>query len=296
MTQPPRDTAELQAQVDKVTAEKNALYAELQHLRGVVNKPPAYAEPRDIRDPKECQFYHVMDIPGHGPTKGQWDLRGREQAYFGGVDFAGKRVLEVGTASGYLCFYMERMGAEVVSYDLSHEHDWDIVPYANRDFSEQIKKRRAAIRKLNNSWWFAHRAFGSKARVVYGTVYDIPPNLGRFDICTFGSILLHLRDPFLALQRAVQNVTGTVIVTDLMLPFSEKQRELIKTRKLLQFVPDAAAGEPWETWWKLSPELVSEYLKILGFQHQTVSYHQQLSRPGGNAKEIDLYTIVARRE
>jgi hypothetical protein len=54
-----------------------------------------YADPRAIRSLSECLFYHSMEIPGYGLVEGQWDLRGRESAYLGGLDFAGKRVLEV---------------------------------------------------------------------------------------------------------------------------------------------------------------------------------------------------------
>ena len=62
-----------------------------------------YAAPRLVEDPADCYFYHTMDLPGHGTVTGEWDLRGREAAYLGNVDFQGKRVLEVGTASGHLC-------------------------------------------------------------------------------------------------------------------------------------------------------------------------------------------------
>ena len=51
----------------------------------------------------------------------------------GKVDLRGKRVLEMETASGFLCFYMESKGAEVVAYDLSPDHLWDIVPFYNID-------------------------------------------------------------------------------------------------------------------------------------------------------------------
>jgi len=59
-------------------------------------------------------FYHTMDLPTHGTVHGQWDLRGREASYLGNIFLQGKRVLEIGTASGHLCTTMERMGAEVV--------------------------------------------------------------------------------------------------------------------------------------------------------------------------------------
>ena len=58
---------------------------------------------------------------------GAWDLRGHEPAYLGGVDVAGKRVLELGPATGYLTFYMERMGAEVVSFEAGFDVSIDLL-------------------------------------------------------------------------------------------------------------------------------------------------------------------------
>jgi len=145
-----------------------------------------------------------MDIPGHGLAKGQWDLRKREPAYLGGFRFDGKRVLECGTASGCLCFYMESQGADVVGYDLSDKQDWDTVPFADGDHEQFREERRGHIRALNNGWWLSHGARQSKAWVVYGSVYEVPKEIGKVDVATFGAILLHVRDPFLALQSAAK--------------------------------------------------------------------------------------------
>ena len=62
-----------------------------------------FEEPRTVPSIDDCYFYHVMDLPGHGVVGREWDLRGGEAAYLGGVAFHGKRVLEFGTASGFLC-------------------------------------------------------------------------------------------------------------------------------------------------------------------------------------------------
>jgi protein-L-isoaspartate O-methyltransferase len=111
-----------------------------------------YAEPRFVDDLSECYFYHTMDIPGYGCVRGEWDLRGKEAELLGGVDFRGKRVLEIGTASGFLCFYMERQGAEVVACDVSERQAWDTMPLAKYDSSEfdrLLQDRKKSIRMLN---------------------------------------------------------------------------------------------------------------------------------------------------
>jgi hypothetical protein len=254
-----------------------------------------WAEPKEVTDIKDCYFYHTMDIPGHGTVEGKWDLRDREAEYLGNVDLKGKRVLEMGTASGHLCFAMEKMGADVVGYDLSEKQDWDIVPYAGLDYEDRIAGRKEIIRQLNNGYWLAHKANGSKAKVLYGSIYEIPEGIGRFDICTFGSILLHLRDPFLAMQRVTAHVDKTVIVTDIV-PRIKSQiihiAELIVGGPLIRFLPDAGKCSPFESWWNVSPRLIKEFLKILGFTDTRITYHRQKFRN----KDAALYTIVGNRK
>lgn len=256
--------------------------------KAIYSKPP-----QEIPDINDCHFYHTMDIPNYGVIHGEWDLRGREAAYLGNVNFRRKTVLEIGTASGHLCFFMEREGAEVVAYDLSEEQEWDIVPYAKYDYEQHISMFKEHIRRVNNSFWFAHNAYNSKAKVVYGTVYEIPEVIGKFDICTLGSILLHLRDPFLALQRVSSHAKDTIIITDLPIDLTGKEMSFHQFHKgrLIRFLPDASTCHPFEAWWQLSPELVIEFIRILGFEYTELSYHKQKYQ----GKEVELYTIVGRK-
>src|SRR5579864_7214144 len=92
-----------------------------------------YANPREVFDRRDCHFYHTTDLPAQGTIAGPWDLRQGIADYLGNVTFAGQRILDVGAASGFLSFYMERQGGEVVSYDLSDSYCWDHVPYAGTD-------------------------------------------------------------------------------------------------------------------------------------------------------------------
>src|SRR5271168_2362928 len=76
----------------------------------------ALSKRREGADLSDFVWYHACELPDGTVLPGVWDLRGRESAYLGGVDLAGKRVLELGPATGYLSFAMERMGAEVVAF------------------------------------------------------------------------------------------------------------------------------------------------------------------------------------
>lgn len=198
-----------------------------------------YAAPREIASLEDCYFYHTMDVPGFGTVKGEWDLRGAIDQYLGRYDFAHKRVLDIGAASGILTFHMEQHGAQVVSYDLSDEYDWDIVPFKVNDNETARAERRAHLRRINNSFWLCHKAFQSSARMVNGAVYDIPREIGPVDVAVFGSILLHLRDPFLALENGARLAQEAIIVADVS-PYGRLASQFLRRPR---FMPKAKRPE-----------------------------------------------------
>jgi SAM-dependent methyltransferase len=270
--------------------------------------PCPYAHPRAVADITDCYFYHSMEIPGHGEVTGEWDLRGDEHRYLGGVDLAGRRVLELGSASGFLTTYMERQGAEVVAYDLSEDDPWDVVPFAG-DETLDAESWRDHLRKINNGFWLNHQAHGLTARLAHGTVYTVTDELGKFDVATFAAILLHLRDPFRALQTSLRLVTDMVVVTDVY-PASDYHlvADIVDAPDpspgVLTPLPPEAHGEPkatflpqyWDaaygdTWWHMSPELVRRYVGVLGFPDTEITYHHALAR----GRRTLLYTVVGRR-
>ena len=239
-----------------------------------------------------CYFYHTTTIPGRGTVTGEWDLAPGIDAYLGHVSFAGKTVLDVGAATGFLSFHMEKAGADVVAYDLSPEQAWDIVPLSGIDATEHARVRKAHIGAINNGFWLCHAAHGSRARLAHGTVYKIDPAIGPVDFAVFGSILLHLRDPFLALHNAAQVTRETMIVADI-LPGGHALSRVIAALmgRSMQFKPRFRRNGPWETWWNLPPALVCEFLGVLGFEKTVVTYHSQKL----TGRKMPMYTIVATR-
>jgi SAM-dependent methyltransferase len=263
----------------------------------VVQTQSIYAQPRTVTDPESCFFYHTIDIPGYGTKIGEWDLRRGVDRYLGKVDLTGKRVLEMGTANGFLCFEMERRGADVVAVDLSEEHSWDLVPFAKYEAEEDDSARKSHVRRTNNAWWLGHAAFGSRARVVYTPAYSVPEQIGAVDIATFGSILLHLRDPFHALWNASRLTRETVIVTDLLFArdvFPFNMLDMFQ-RPAMRFAPNPKTGRPYETWWRLNPEIIKRFLGVLGFESTTVTYHYQLSTRRRMTLPVPMFTVVGHR-
>lgn len=253
-----------------------------------------YAEPRNITSPEECFFYHTIDVPGHGTFTGEWDLRSRTANYLGKFPLQGKRVLEVGTANGFLCFEMEKQGAEVVAFDLSDQFAADVVPFARFDYRKGEEDHKKGMRRLNNAFWFCHQAHQSKSKVVYGNTYAIPPEIGKVDVSLFGAILLHLRDPFLALQNAAQLTQEAIIVTEPLWKwgrlFSFFALSKIYDGSAL-FVPNPSLVEPKTTWWNLSPSIVKRFLGVLGFEKSVLTFHAQKHKSG----TYPFFTIIAYR-
>ncbi len=252
-----------------------------------MNEQSLFAEPKLVTDIKECYFYHTIDLPDYGTINGSWDLRGKNAEYFGGVDFKDKKVLEIGTANGALCFEMEKAGASVIAYDLSKDDSWDVVPHPLKNPADTLESKKHWTEKLNNAFWFGHRLLHSQAKVVYGDIYHIPVEIGPVEIVTFGAILLHVRDPFLALQTGTQFARETVIITDLLGDDEAKQNN----QPLLKFLPDPKNENRFDTWWQFSPQAIINMISILGFGTTSVNYHAQKF---GNYT-MNMFTVVGRR-
>ena len=62
-------------------------------------RPPCRSGARGA-DLSDFVWYHASELPDGTVLPGVWDLRGHESTYLGGVDLAGKRVLELGPATG----------------------------------------------------------------------------------------------------------------------------------------------------------------------------------------------------
>ena len=107
-----------------------------------------FAVPRKVKGVSDCYFYHTMEVPGYGVMQGEWDLRSGIDEYLGKVAFGAQRVLEIGPASGFLTFEMEKRGAEVVSVEVTEDPGWDFVPYPTSKLEEIFGPRRIVMEQL----------------------------------------------------------------------------------------------------------------------------------------------------
>jgi SAM-dependent methyltransferase len=209
-------------------------------------------------------------------------LRGGVSEYLGKVDFAGQRVLEIGPASGFLTFEMEKRGANVVSVEVTAEHGWDYVPYPAKRLEEVFGPRRIVMQQLKNSYWFCHAALSSNAKVYYGDVYKLPASLGEFDIAVMGSVLLHCRDPLQIVEQCAK-IAQTLIIVDMFHPELEGA-------PVCRLAP-TPENFLWHTWWHFSTQFFTQFLAVMGFTPSETVTHQQHHR----GRAYTLFTIVGRR-
>jgi SAM-dependent methyltransferase len=242
--------------------------------------------------PEGALFYHTIDLPEVGTVEGVWDHRATAEPYLGRVNLAGKRLLEIGPANGFFSFELERRGARVVSLELAEDSDWDRVPHPYVDEAYLREALRRNVEAARKAWLFAHGLLGSRAECVRGTVYDAPRLVDRVDVAFFGNVLQHLRDPLLALQRAAEVTRETLIVSESMWMDSPDFRENAQMR----LIPRLYAPEVSHSFWAVSPALVVELARLLGFAHTRVEYHdQRYNIRQGEPTMVPHFTVTASR-
>lgn len=255
-----------------------------------------YAQPWHVEHPADCFFYHTLELPVFGLQEGGWDLRGRFDDYIGGADLRGQRVLDVGTAGGFLSFEAEKCGArEVVSFDLDDAKRQDLLPFADGDYVKNYERWRSAQTEVFATWkrayWLSHRLLNSRCKTFYGDIYDLPAaQLGSFDVVILGAVLEHLVDPLSAIYSVSRLARKTIVInTD----YADNPAPLafFKGRSHL---PSADY-----IFWTYTIALYDEYMKILGFEavaQRKSAFAGTRPEPGAPRPMVDRVALVYERK
>jgi len=195
---------------------------------------------------EDCFFCHDMTF-NEEKVNGTWDLSKCIDSYLGRVNLKNKRVIDVGAGSGYPSFYMEKMGAEVVSHELPNGNFWDLLKHPNS---------KGVNPKLNepiiNAYWYAHEKYKSKNDLFLWDIYkDLPEEIGSFDVAVFSMVLSHFRDPFLALMNVLYRTKEKAILIN---TFTEQP-----TTTGFFYGEDGL-------WWELSKQCIHCFMEKVGFR------------------------------
>ena len=237
-----------------------------------------------------------MDLPGYGFVPGDWDLRGDVDNYLGNQDFHGKRVIDVGTGSGFCCFEMEKRGAEVTTLERFFRDPRDTlgqIPYADfeqrfgKTYADHVAGWRDGVQRMQNGFWLAHRALNSKARLYSGSAQECPGELGQFDFAFFGCVLMHTQNPLQGLMSFAQATREKIIITE---PYEDLGAAA--EMPVMFFRPNATEHNV-DTWWYLSPVFLRNLLQLLGFPKFSMNVHHARFVP--SQADVRMYTVVGER-
>jgi hypothetical protein len=220
-----------------------------------------------------CKFYHAMDLPQVGFVQGDWDLRGRFDDYIGGVNLRDRSVLDVGTASGFLSFEAEQRGARsVTSFNAASASQ------LQRNPGQAVSESN--FKAYLNSYRLAHHLLKSKAIPIFGDVYRLGDIAPKSDVVIVGQILVHLRDPFGALEQMAQCSADMLVIAEGMFDHPD---------------PIAAylGGTTPISWFHFSTRVYREFLPKLGFE--IISIRPGQYRCVAMEKDEAVWTLVARR-
>ena len=229
------------------------------------------------------QWYHTLELAPGVVTPGWFDTRPVAAKIPMPASLAGKRCLDVGTFDGFWAFEMERRGAdEVVAIDVIDPYQWDWPADTPPDVVAALDQRKHG----GSGFHVASRALGSRVQWHERSVYDLDAEeLGQFDFVYFGSLLLHLRDPIRALQRARGACRGELLLVDAVDPLLS----LVLAR-----VPCAsldAVRRPW--WWRPNVAALVRMVEAAGFT--LAQAPQRLRMPPGPGQQSPPISLAVLR-
>lgn len=244
----------------------------------------------------DCFFYHSLDLPDGTSIQGHWDIRGRFEDYIGRYPLAGKTVLDVGTATGFLAFSAEAAGARVTALDARGSQDFQRVPFRDslyhRDRSAWISQfETTSHRPLRNGFWHAWHKLQSQVEVIYASTDKLHSWDRGFDVVLAGAIVEHLADPVSAIGGMARLANEALIIAFTDVHDSEE---------MTMRANGDWSNPVWDyEWWTLSRGLYRRVFENLGFAIEIVS-STALANPNpfnnlSAPQEVTRPTIIARR-
>jgi 2-polyprenyl-3-methyl-5-hydroxy-6-metoxy-1,4-benzoquinol methylase len=178
--------------------------------------------------------YHYLDFGDGIVMNGEYDMTRYLDNYGIPPDLTGKSVLDIGTASGFFALECARRGAQVTAIDV-----WD-VGYYNKIID----------------------ILGVNIRYIQKSVYELDGTFGKFDLVICGSLLLHLRDVFGAIERIQSVCKRKVIVATASVENHQHDEraccEFVGTKNI------SPGGEYW-VYWHLNSTALKKMLLAAGF-------------------------------
>jgi tRNA (mo5U34)-methyltransferase len=205
---------------------------------------------------RKVSFYHTVEIADGVVITGHYDHRPALAAYrFPNI--AGKRVLDVGRASGFFSFLFERMGA-------AHVTAVDLPPSRAKNTPGFEPLSSQGVGRLD--FFICHALLRSRVEPVWADATEITePTVGAgYDVAFVGSLLVHLADPIgcLARIRQVMKPGGVCIIANPIGRFDHILSYVI-SRPTARLAPSSKRT----SWWVPNIPCLMEMPRRAGFTH-----------------------------
>ena len=191
---------------------------------------------------KTC--YHTLELPGGEVLQGVIPVEAL-QARFEALQIPkrldGKRFLDVGAASGWNSFELERRGAEVVAVDCV---EYPELPVARAALGSRVDYRMLDVDELT------------------------PQSVGTFDHVLFLGVLYHLRHPLLGLERICALTRDTAYVES----FVTDSAEAPNPACTLEFYEIDQLGGQIDNWCGPTTECLLALCRSAGFARVELLY------------------------
>jgi tRNA (mo5U34)-methyltransferase len=205
----------------------------------------------------ERSWYHTIELRPGIVTPGWFDLRSVAPTLPIPRSMTNLRALDVGTFEGFWALEMESRGADVTAIDILDPRQWDW-PFGSDEHVLAVLNER---KQSGDGFEVVSEELGSAVKRLERSVYDLDPGeIGSFDFVYVGSLLLHLRDPVLALERvrSVVGPNGRLLLVDAI---DVELTALHPRRAVAYFDGDQ---RPW--WWRPNVAALQRFVEAGGFR------------------------------
>jgi tRNA (mo5U34)-methyltransferase len=264
---------------------------------------------RGLGDVRDLQWYHTVDLGDGLLTPGMYDLRGALGDYPFPAAMHGRSVLDVGAATGFFAFELERRGARVVALELPSLAALD--RFHNETFEDTLRimtamtHHGASVERPAGADLFAAQLYRSLLRAPFEfcaarlrsaverrflTVYDVSPaTAGRadFDLVFVGDVLLHTLDPIKALAALASVCAGELVIV-------QKLAGTAADPPALAYVGGDDPRGSRVSWWLPNFRCLHDCLRKLGFSEvEELGRSTVMLRPAAHA--VERTVVRARR-
>jgi 2-polyprenyl-3-methyl-5-hydroxy-6-metoxy-1,4-benzoquinol methylase len=206
--------------------------------------------------------YHQIDLGDGLIINGEYDMCKVLQYYNLPENLSGVSVLDIGTSTGFFAFECARRGGRVTAIDI-----WPPWPF------NAIKN-----------------AIGLEIEYVQKNIYDLDASFGQFDLVICGSLLLHLRDIFGAIQKIREVCDGTAIVSTAAC----NDRGCAQVA-CCEFIGNRAADGDYLVYWGVNAAGLAKMLLTSGFSSVSEPVHFTLQSEPGRHNYATPHVVVSAR-